>query len=128
MINLPKDQYEQGVIDVSPIISVVAGGAGTAIQCYPLVVDQSAIITKIHIFNNNGAATNVTFGVGLLGAFVAAGPAYQALAGMDIEITEDQILKIEYNATITVMASVAAAAPANVQVQIEVKLKPGING
>ena len=128
MSEIQNDQFEQGVIDTSPIVSLVAGGAATAVLLYPLVTDQSCIITGIHIFNNGAVPTVVSLGIGLLGAFVAELPGFYCVAGQDLEIDEPIILKYKFTAPITVMASVAAAAPGNVQVMVEVKYKPGVNG
>lgn len=117
---------DQGYLVSSPVASVVAAAAGTIVHAMP--ANRTAKIRKIHIYNHNAVTSNVAFGAGLGGAFVASGIAYQVLNGMDLIITQDQIPDVEFIADITASASAAAAAPNNVQIQIEVEEFIGTTG
>jgi len=119
-------RYRRGVRKASPVASVVAGASGTLVKALP--PNRTAEIRKIRIFNHNGAATSVTFGAGLLGAFVGATEPIPVLNGMDLILTEDQIPDTEFTANITASCTVAAAAPANVEIQIETEEYLSVSG
>lgn len=113
----------------SAIASCVA--ASTSVTLHLLTTNRTVIIRKLHIKNNNAAATMVQIGTGITGVgggFVQAIPDIEVLAGMDLQLTEDQILAVEFSGNITVQATVAAAAPNNVAVAAEVEEFMGTSG
>jgi len=120
--------FKKGLRSPTVVLSVVAGGAGTAVLFHDVPPNRSARIRKLHIYNHNAAATDVTFGAGLLGAFVAATVPVHVLNGAEEIIEEEQIPDVEYFADITALCSVAAAAPNNVEIQAEVEEFLSISG
>ncbi len=119
VVTVLRNEYREGIRKPSPVASIIAAASG--VNLWLLTTGRTAIIRKIHIQNNNAAASLVQIGTGLLGAFVAANQGWQALAGQELIITERELPNIEFSADITVAGSVGAAAPNNVTVQVEVE-------
>lgn len=111
--------FKEGIRKTSAIASCIV--AATPVNLYLLTNARTCHIRKISIFNANAAATVVTIGTGLGGAFAQRLPNILAVNGQDLQLTEEQIPNVEFSATITVQASVAAAAPNDVRVQVEVE-------
>ncbi len=118
--------YRQGIRVASPVASVTAAASGTLVLDVP--PNRTAQKRKITIYNHNAAPTNVTFGTGLAGAFVAATVPIQVLNGMTLILQEEDIPSVEYAADITASCSVAAVAPGNVEIQIEAEEYIGTSG
>lgn len=114
-------EYRKGIRKSSPIASCTV--AATSVGLYTLPTARTCVVRKVVIFNNNAAPTIVQIGTGstALGTFVQQLPAWYAVNGQDLEITEDQIPNVEFTANLTVQASVAAVAPNNIQVQVEIE-------
>jgi len=127
MVSTRRD-FKHGILVPTVVLSVVAGGAATAVLFHDLPPNRSARIRKLHIYNHNGAATNVTFGAGLVGAFVAATVPIQVLNGAEQAVPERDIPGVEFFADITVLCSVAAAAPLDVEIQAEIEEFIGTSG
>ena len=124
MTTRPTRSFKKGIRKWTAAASLVAAASGVLV--HTLGTNRTATIRRIHIMNNNPASTEVTFGAGLAGAFVAGDlPPYTCIPGFDRIITEDEIPDNEFTAAITASASVGAAAPDNVQVMIEVEEYPG---
>ncbi len=114
----------------SPIASLVVAATNTLV--FNSSTDRTFRIVKIHIFNHNAAATIVTLGdlSGAGATWVQKVTGIWVAAGLDLILTEPEIIGIEFpvNQDLYARASVAAAAPNNVEVQVEVHEYLGIGG
>lgn len=108
----------QGIRATGPLTSLIANT--TAVACFVLTgANRTAIIRKIHIMNRTVSTVTVTFGT-VVGVQVAGDlPGYVVMAGLDRQITEEEIPAWESIATITAMSTLAGAAPLDVQVCVE---------
>lgn len=116
---MPRN-YKQGIRRSSPLVNIVAPATGTAL--FPLPTGRTGRVTKVHIFNTDVADTIVSLGTGLAGAFAAAMAPWLVVAGMDLELREEDIPNHEFVANITAMATVAGAP---IFIQVEVEMFPG---
>lgn len=108
------------VMTHNAIISIVA--AATDTTAYQISLDAGRfIITKIMAFNDNAAATRLTFGELVAAVFTARLPDIVVQSDLDNVLTEDEIPAFEFTTDLIVRATVAAAAPANVLLMVEVK-------
>lgn len=111
-----------GIRVASAMASLVA--AATTVTLHPITPGRTAIIRKIIIANRNAASTRVRIGSG---DFTQRIPEFFVGAGLDLELTEEEIPRYEFRSLvdaaldITAQATVAAAATADVQVLIEVE-------
>ena len=120
-------RWRRGLRKVQAQASCVANN--TAVTLHDLSTGRTAVIRKLHVYNaNTGASTRVQLGTGAAGAFTQVFPDIFLPAGVDLELTEDQLLEWEFTADITVEATVAAAAPSNVIVMAEVEEFMGPSG
>lgn len=122
----PVTDYRHGIRKTSALVSVTVPNSGTAL--YTLSAGRTAVVRKLHIFNNNAANGIVRLGTGLAGAFVAAMPGWFVVAGQDLWIREEDLEAVEFTANITVSSSVAAVAPNDILITIEVEEYQGPTG
>ena len=119
----PKTGDPRLGIRIAPAM-VLLVAAATTVTIHPITPGRTAIIRKIIIANRNPASTFVSIGSG---DFTARFPDLFVGAGLDLELTEEELPRYEFRSLvdalldITARASVAAAAPDEVQVLIEVE-------
>lgn len=102
----------------APIASPVTGAA---IALYNITIGRSAIIRKIKWINACGAASNLSIGQGLLGAFAALMPVIVTLNGLDGELLEEDLPAVEFQYTAALPAITFESTVAGITVQIEVE-------
>ena len=108
----------QGIRATGPLTSLIANAA--AVNCFVLTgANRTAIIRKIHIMNRTVSQVTVTFGTGIGPQVAGDLPGYVVMAGLDRQITEEEIPAWEAIATITAQSTLAGAAPLDVQVVVE---------
>lgn len=108
-----------GIRKASPVIASPVTGAAAAL--YLIAPGRSAIIRKVQYLNACGAGSNLSFGQGLLGAFVAAMPAIVTLNGLDGTLTEQDLPEVEFYYTVALPAITFVSTVAGINVQIEVE-------
>lgn len=117
--------FKHGIRDHTTLVSLVA--AATPLTLYLLPAGRTCRLRKLHVFN--GQAGNVLLEIGTgLAPLARTLPRIFLVPGMELTLTEDQLVGFEFNANITVQADAAAAAPADVQVRGEVEVYQGPTG
>lgn len=119
----PKTGDPRLGVRITPAMgSLVA--AATSVTLHAITPGRTAIIRKVIIANRNPANTVVSLGEA---DFTQRIPDFFVGAGLDLELTEEELPRYEYRSLagaavdIVARASVAAAAPDDVQVLIEVE-------
>ncbi|KKK74170.1 hypothetical protein LCGC14_2886450 [marine sediment metagenome] len=101
-----------------PLVSNVA--ATTPLTYYQLSDGRSAVLVKILGFNGQAGNVILEIGDGLAGAFVRRIPRIFMVAGMDLNIGEEDCPNWEFTGDIVGQVSAAAAAAADVGIQLVV--------
>jgi len=119
--------YKKGLVKSGAAVSVIAAGVANAVNLYLLSAGRTCRIRKLHIFNGQGAPVQVLICVGLAPG-VQVWPTINAVNGVDLELTEDDLPDFEFVVNPTVAASAAGAIPADVRVIATVEEYQGPTG
>lgn len=87
-----------------PIVTLVAA---TSLNLFTLSTGRSAVIKKLHLYNGAALPVNVSIGTGITPVFAAAMPDIYMLAGMDLQIGENEMPYVEFYANITFESTIA---------------------
>ncbi len=126
MTMLEQVNYRQGIRKTGALSNIVA--ALTPITLYTLSTGRTCELKRLHIHNGNAANALLDIGTGLGGLFIRALPRIFLNAGMDIMLTEADLVNLEFTANITCQADVGGADPAWIQLRAEVEEYQGPNG
>lgn len=117
---------KEGTIIVSPLVNLLAAGAGFAVVVFnipvlagQLIGTKSAKIRKVNIYNNAAGNTQVLIGNGV--PCVPFMPALDSLNGLFDTYGPDDLIEVETFANITAYP-VALAAGTSLDIQLELVL------
>ena len=101
-----------------PIASPVTGAA---IALYNITPGRSAILRKVSLQNNCGAASDLSIGQGLAGAFVNRITPIHTLNGLGETYEENELPGVEFQYTAALPAITFSSSVAGITVEIEVE-------